>query len=190
MDKLSKDVIHKLRIFRSKKFSKFGKYLVSKNITPNYLTLLSLISALLAVYFLFDNWYLLVVFTFLHLILDAMDGVVARISGSTKLGEFFDNFADNFPVFLIFIKFGWLVGDNYVYIIAGLFLIEMVIFFGTKLESPFIPMRTVAFILLILLTSPIFVNIKLSWIFFVSLIGGIFSVYGLARQLQWYINKN
>jgi hypothetical protein len=181
-------VIKKSQQYREKKLVKPARFFIKRNITANHLTFLSLIFALLAVYFLFDNWSLFCVFTFLHLLLDALDGVVARLSKETMKGKYFDLVTDSVPVFLILVKIGWFINDIYAYIVAALFLISLLVFLFSKLNSPFIPMRTVTLLLIVVITNPFFSLIKFSFLTYGYLAVGILSVYALSLQFQWFLS--
>ena len=185
MDNLIRNTISKFQDYRSKRLKRLAVFLVSKKITANHLTLISFISALLAVYFLFNQWHLLVIFTALHLTLDAVDGVVARISGENYSGKLLDSLSDNLPIFLLILKLGWYFNDVYAYLIAALFCLGYVIHLVSKFQSLFIPFRTAGLILMILFTF----SIKPSLLTGSYLAAGIISVYTLARQLQYYLIK-
>lgn len=109
------------------------------------LTFFSLLSGLLAVYWLFSNYSLFVLFAVLHLIFDALDGVVARISknDSSPFGKYFDQGSDSIVTILAVLKVGWYLQDLYAYIIAGLFFLTAVIYFLSRCQAPIIFMRTV-----------------------------------------------
>jgi phosphatidylglycerophosphate synthase len=186
MDNFFWKIITKFQVIRTKKLGKLGQFLISKNITANHLTFLSLITGILAIYFLFTNWGLLLLFTALHLLFDAMDGVVARLTKETLKGRYFDLTADSLPVILLFLKIGWFIQDVYAYVSAGLFTLSLIIFFISKFKAPFVPMRTAGLIMAILFTSPLFISPYTSLLTFSYIIGGVFSLYALARQLQWF----
>ena len=188
MDQFFWNVVKKSQSYREKKFVKPAKFLIKNKVTANHLTVISLVSGVLAIYFLFNNWYLLILFTILHILFDAFDGVVARLSKENISGKYFDLGSDSLPVFLIFLKIGWFINDFYAYVVAGLFLLSLMIFFISKMQAPFVPMRTAALIIVILITIPFFQVINFLLIS-AYLLGGIFCVYSLARQLQWFISK-
>lgn len=190
MNNLVQQNVAKFQIYRSKKLGKLAQFLVNLKIKAGYLTLLSFLSALLAVYFLFNNWYLLVLFTILHLLFDGIDGVVARIEGETFTGKLMDTIADNLPIFLMVIKLGWSIKDVYAYVIAGIYLLVVVIHLLSKLRAPFIPFRTASFLVMIIITLPLFNYTKPSWIMLSYLAAGVISSYTLAQQLQYFIVKN
>lgn len=190
MDNLVKQNVAKFQTYRSKKLGKLAQFLVDLKIKANHLTLLSFLSALLAVYFLFNNWYLLVLFTILHLILDGIDGVVARVEGETLMGKLIDSLADNLPISLIIIKLGWYINDIYAYVIAGIYLLGLGIHLISKLRYPFIPFRTGSFLVMIIITLPLFNYTKPSWIMLSYLAAGVISAYTLAKQLQYFVSRN
>ena len=90
MDKFWKEVMTKFRGFRDRNFSKIGESCIRVGISANAITSLSLILGLFAIYYLFDNTWLFVLFAAAHLIADGLDGVLARASKTTEFGRYFD----------------------------------------------------------------------------------------------------
>lgn len=182
-------LILKLREYRSKKLHKVGKLLLKARLSANQLTSYSLIAGLLAVYFLFNNYWLFVLFGLLHLLFDAVDGVVARISGPTKGGAHFDFYTDRIVEFLILIKIGLFLGNYYMYIVIGLFCLTMAIHVISKTAAPLRIIRTVTLILLMTVTYPS-MPYPLLLVNLIGLIAGIAYAYSLIKQGQWIIRKS
>lgn len=153
-------------------------------ISANMLTLCSLIAGLLAVYWLFSNHILFVLFALLHVLFDGLDGVVARISGASHFGKYFDQGSDSLVTILVLFKVGWYLQDTYAYIIAGLFFLAVAIYFLSRTQAPIIFMRTVALLILIVVAYPSF-PFQQEILTIGYLAAGIVAVFSLARQLQW-----
>jgi len=178
--------IEKFRQFRSKKLDKIAKAIAKIGISANHLTFLSLISGLLAIYFLFNRYYLFVLFATLHLIMDGLDGVVARVTKPTIFGKYFDLISDSLVTFLALVKAAWLLQDFYAYLAAGVFLLALLLHLRSRLQAPMVFMRTITLIVLLIATNPSFPfqNPLLTLGYLVA--GGV-SLFSLARQLQWYL---
>ena len=71
------------------------------------MTALSLLCGLAAVYFLFQHYLLFLLFGLLHLLADALDGVIASITRETALGKYFDYGTDNLIALLLVLKIGY-----------------------------------------------------------------------------------
>lgn len=181
-------LIENSREYRSRKLAGIGKLLVRLGVSANLLTFLSFLSGLLAIYFLFNNYLFFVIFAFLHLSFDAIDGVVARLSKTSVFGEYFDWISDQLVTFLALVKTGWFLSDVYAYLVAGLFALAFIIFLLSKQKAPMYFIRIASLVVLIIVTFPLFPHTK---IFLIAgyLTAGIVSGYSLARQLQWYSNN-
>lgn len=171
----------RFREYRSQKLAPLGKFFLSIGLTANKMTLLSFLSGIIAVYFLFSNYLLFVIFTLLHLIADSLDGVIARVSRETIFGKYADLITDNSITLLLLLKIGWHTQDYYAYIIAGLFVLVLCIYLASKCTAPILFTRTVSLFLLIL---PILHIEVLAY-----LVVGVAAVYSLALQLQFYVRK-
>lgn len=178
--------IENFRKYRSQKLEKLVKPLPQAGIAANHLTLLSLASGIAAIYFLFNNYYLFVLFALLHLVCDAFDGVVARLTKPTLAGKYFDLLTDSLVTFLALVKTGWYLQEWPAYVAAGLFVLSLLIHLKSKLQAPMILMRTATLMVLLIATHPSFPYTVLTPGYLLA--GGI-SVFSLARQLQWYIKK-
>ncbi len=181
-------LIKNFRKYRSEKFGGIGKRLRNIGITANILTACSLVSGLIAVYYLFNNYSLFVLFTLLHLLFDAFDGVVARISKATRFGKYFDLGSDSLITLLALLKTGWFLENYYVFIASGLFLIALVIHFKTALQSPIIYLRTPTLLVLMVVTTKQFVYAQELFIAGYLAVGMV-SLYSLAAQARWFVKK-
>ncbi len=180
--------ILKLREYRSKKLHKVGKLLLKAHISANQLTSYSLIAGLLAIYFLFNNYWLFVLFGLLHLVFDALDGVLARLTKTTSFGAYFDFYTDRIVEILVLIKIGLYLNNYYMYLVVGLFCLTAAIHSISKTAAPLIILRTISLILLMVFTYPAMPYAPL----LVTLVGltvGITYVYSLIKQGQWIAKK-
>jgi len=151
------------------------------------LTTLSLISGLLCVYYLFTNYTFFIIFGISHLILDGLDGVLARKTKETIQGKYFDLITDNFIAVLLLIKSGFYLNDFYPYIIAVLYAIA--IFFHVTRDYPTWHLRTSSLAVLAVATFPGF-PYETMLLTIGYLTAGVVAVYSLARQLQFVLKKN
>ncbi|MEW5896582.1 MAG: CDP-alcohol phosphatidyltransferase family protein [Nanoarchaeota archaeon] len=181
-------LIEKSREYRSKKLAGVGRFLVKLGISANLLTFLSFISGLLAVYFLFDNYVFFVIFALFHLLFDSIDGVVARLSKTSKFGEYFDWVSDQLVTFSALVKTGWFIGDFYAYIVAGIFALAFIIFLWSKFKAPMYFIRLTMLIILSIVTFP-FLPYTKTFLTGAYLTAGVISVYSLARQMQWWMER-
>jgi len=172
------------REYRTTKFLPIGKFLYKIGITANMMSFVSLLLGLSAIYFLFQNHLVFIILGILHLIADGLDGIIARASKSTELGKYFDLIFDRIVAFTALLKVAFYLGDNYFLIICGLFVLTQLIYFLSKLEYPIIFVRTTT--LIVLAFSPLHSKILV----YGYLVAGIFIVYSLGLQLQWFVKKN
>jgi len=186
VDKLNRRTIEKFQEYRSKKLLKFGKKLVSLGITANFLTFLSLVTGLLAIYYLFNNYWYFLLFAILHLFFDASDGVVARINQPTVFGKYFDLIIDNLVAALALFKTGWFLSDIYPQIISVLYIIMIIIYFKSGLKTPIIFIRTAV---LIVLAIALVIPFTGELLIIGYLVGGATTIFSLARQLQWFLGR-
>ena len=189
MEKFIWEMVAKFRNCRTSKLKPLAEYIISKNISANHLTILSLICGILAAYFFLLNWWLLALFSLLHLLFDSLDGVIARLTTETAYGRYFDLAADSLPVILILIKIGWYFKEIFSYLAAGLFTLSLLFFFLSKLNSVFIPLRPSALLTALISTLPFLDAPSLPIITVAYLAGGVCSLYALARQLQLAASK-
>jgi phosphatidylglycerophosphate synthase len=188
MDTFSQRAVKKSRINRSKKWTKFADFLLKRGITANHMTFVSLICGLLAVFFLFENYFLFLLFGILHLFFDAYDGVLARLSKATKTGKYFDFISDQTISLLAIIKLGWFIQDYYVFIIAGLYLFTNMIHLFYNFEAPVIFMRSAVLIVLAFVSFPSFPFANYILTIGYLLVGATV-LFSLGKQLQWFVMK-
>ena len=172
-----KRFLEKFREKRTVYFQSWGQFFLRLGITANIMTVISLLAGLGAVYFLFENNLLFIILGILHLIADGLDGVLARLSTPTKFGEYFDYGTDRTITFLALIKIAWFI-NPYAYLVALLFLLTNIFYITADLKSPILFTRTIMIGLLILQLP------SLAYI-----IVGIVSVYSLAVQVQWFVER-
>ena len=181
-------IILRFRNYRAQKLHSLAEFLSRVGITANFMTLISLTSGLLAVYFLFAEYSLFLLFGLLHLAADALDGVLASIPGESTFGKYFDYGTDNLIAVLIVLKIGYFLQDYYAYVIAGLYLLAQLIYLFSKLTAPILFARSVSMISLFLyLPSVLSITSYLPML--VYLFVGVISVYSLGRQLQSHMVK-
>jgi phosphatidylglycerophosphate synthase len=180
-------IVENSRHTRSKYLGPISSFLIKIGVTPNMLTTLSLISGLLSVYFLFNNYVLFIIFGISHLILDGFDGVLARRTKETIHGKYFDLITDNLVAVLLLVKLGYFLNDFYPYIIA--FLYTIAIFFHVTRDYPTWYLRTSSLAVLAVATFPYF-PYQTTLLTIGYLTAGIVAVYSLARQLQFVLKKN
>jgi len=96
-------MIGRYRSWYEKNFMILGKKLAKFNITPNQLTLLSLVPAIFSCYFFSERKIIYgLIFMFLSFFVDALDGNLARATGkTTKTGKILDPVIDRYVEALI-----------------------------------------------------------------------------------------
>ncbi len=190
MDRFHQKFIANFQKYRSQHWDSVGRVLHKLKISAHLLTFFSLLSGLLTVYFLFSHYFLFVLFALLHLLFDALDGVVARISknDSSLLGKYFDQGSDSLVTILAVLKVGWYLQDLYAYLIAGLFFLAVIIYFLSRCQAPIIFMRTATLLILMVTAYPSF-PFQTEILTFGYLVAGSVTVYSLARQLQFLMVK-
>ncbi len=167
------------RTWRSKHFAVLGKFFVKLHISANLLTTFALLTGLACVYFLFENYWLFLIFGLLHIFLDSMDGVVARLTKPSRFGHFYDILTDRTIEVLLLAKIGYALTDYYAYLVVGLVVLAQLFYFASREQAPILFTRTLVFIVLtfypLLSFAPIIAYLS----------SGVAAVYTLARQLQW-----
>ena len=172
------------RRFRSKNLGRIAKLLVNKGITANQLTTAGHFFGLLSIYFLFNNHLIFVLLFCLHLLVDAFDGVVARLTKPTVFGDYYDHIGDQVIAFALLLKIYLYLGDGYILIVLGIHFLTNLIYFLSKMKAPAIFVRTGTGIALIFFPlSPVFI------INGTYLVSGSFLTYSLAKQLVYYITR-
>ena len=123
------------------KFSKIGKFFLKMGLTPNLLTLLSLLTGILSFFLLINlKFELFLAFYVISLLLDGLDGFLARTTNKiSKLGENMDLITDAVTRRLILFGF-WFVYRNsiIVYALPILYLIRKWDFYLSYFIEPFI----------------------------------------------------
>ena len=183
MKSFSQKIVEKTRGFKARKQNNIGKFFLKLGISANMMTTFSLLIGLVAVYFLFTNHLLFVILATAHIIADGLDGLIAKASKETKFGKYFDLLTDRTITFLVLLKITLYLQDYYFFIIFGLYVLTHSICFVSKLESPIIFIRTGTMIgaTIYVLHEPLLV--------IGYLIAGVFIVYSLALQLQWFVKR-
>jgi len=178
-------LIEHTREFRSKYLARLAKLLVKKGITANQLTTGGHILGLLSIYFLFNNHLLFVILFSLHLLFDAFDGVVARLTKPTTFGDYYDHVGDQVVAFALLLKIYLFLGDYYVLIVLGIHFLANLIHFLSKMKAPVIFLRSgMGIVLMLAPLSPAFI------INGTYLVSGVLLIYSLAIQLIYYLTKN
>ncbi len=188
MDKSFQRTIRRFQQFRSEKLRPIGMFFARKGISAGMLTFCSLLSGLLAIGFLFEKYSIFLLGAFLHVLFDLLDGVVARESSPTVTGRYYDLGTDGVITILALAKSGWFLQDWYAYAVAGLFFLAYAIHFLSRLNAPIIYMRSASLGVLLVGTFPLF-PFTTEFLTFGYLVGGGFTVFSLARQLQWFLQK-
>ncbi|MBR9683586.1 hypothetical protein GOV03_03530 [Candidatus Woesearchaeota archaeon] len=179
------ELIASNRESRSKIFKPIGKFLLKLKLTANIVTSLSFILGIIAVYFLFQNHLLFIIFAIIHLIADALDGVLARLTKPTLFGKYFDYLTDRLISLLVLIKIYLYLQDYFILLILALFVINQIIHLISRLESPLIYFRTGS--LIYLSFWPLFPFIPFLTIGY--LIAGITSIYSFLTQVKYFIKS-
>ncbi len=112
-----------------------GKFLIKLRIKAIYLTVLSLILGVTAVYFLFRNNLYFIIFGILHLLFDGLDGIVARATKTTRLGAHLDNISDRLILVLVLVKSYFYFRDYFILIVLGIYILHHLIFILSDLKG-------------------------------------------------------
>lgn len=167
--------------FRHKKekpLKKTAQFLVKKGVTANMVTFASFFAGIIAIYFLFENHLLFIIFALLHLFFDALDGVVARLTKPTIWGKTFDLLVDRLVNLGALLKIAFYFKNSLINIIILIVILSQGIYFFTKFKSPVYFTRTTVLLLLIIKIPLIAVSFA-----------GIINLYGLYKQWKWYKRK-
>jgi len=190
MTTLSSKIVQRMLEFRTKHFLVVGKVLANAGFTAHTITIISL-SLGIAAFFLFGvNHFLFAIAILLHLLTDAVDGLVARAtSTSSQFGDYFDHISDGFIGFLLLLKIGWVLNDYFAYMVAGIYCINQITHFVSRRQLPAIFTRTFISVGLLFYVPGIF-SFTLFVPIIIYLITGILSAYSLVLQLQWFVKNN
>jgi len=183
MKSFSQDIVKKFGLFKAGDQNKVGKFFLKLGISANMMTTFALIVGLVSVYFLFSNHLSFIILAVVHLLADGLDGLIAKASQPTKFGQYFDLISDRTIAFLVLLKIALHLQDYYFFIILGLYVLTQSIHFFSKLESPVIFIRTGTLIgaAIYVLYEPL---LTIGY-----LLAGIFIVYSLALQLEYFVKK-
>ena len=181
-------IVEKFRDYRTKRFSGIGKYLYSLGISANLMTSVSLLLGITAVYFLFSDYLLFLIFAVLHLLADGLDGLIARISKTSLFGKYFDMSTDSFITILLLIKVGFYLNYSLLFLVAGLFSLLIIVHIVTRSKAQIIFMRTGVLLTLIVATNSLFpfleVTLKIGLI-----IAGVSTVYSVVKEGRWFLKR-
>ena len=89
---------------------------------------------------------------------------------------------------LVFLRVSFYLNDYIPLIVAILFLFALLNFFISRMKAPILFMRTVALLVFIVATFPNFPWTK-ELLIFGYLVGGAVTLFSLAKQLQWFLEK-
>jgi phosphatidylglycerophosphate synthase len=134
-------------------FGKLTELLINLGVKPNMMTMAAFIVGLIAVYFLFENNSLFVVFILLHLLFDILDGQIARISNhTTNFGAWMDHISDRSITLLILIKtyFYAIVPANLFFSVIFLWFLQNLLYIIYKRKISIVYTRTVTLLLFIM----------------------------------------
>ena len=188
MKSFSQDIVLKFQQFKDRNLSKVGKAFLFLGISANIMTSVSLILGCLLVYFLFVNYWLFLILTFLHLLADGLDGVIARVSKTTIFGDYFDYASDRFVVVLIYVSLYGVIRDYLILVILFMYLLNHGIFVISKKTYPIIYYRSIG--LLLMAIYPLFLpNYLTQYLTFCYLLGGAVTMFSLALQLKHYVEN-
>ncbi len=102
----------KYRLQCHRVFSPMAKLMIRVGLTANAVTSLGLLFALITSYFLMTNNYTMTVLAlFLTITLDGLDGLVAKMTGTTKFGDFYDAFVDRLVEIILFTSIALTIPD-------------------------------------------------------------------------------
>ncbi len=185
---MTKKAIERFRQYRSKNLAFIGRFLIHCGLTANIITFFSFVTGMAAVYFLFEKYYLFLLFAALHLLADSLDGVLARQTIPTVVGKWFDFGTDSLVTILLLLKIAWFVNDYYLYLLVGLYTLSLVAYSFSHLQAPILFTRTLTIILCALAVPPLLGKTFLP-LTIISLCSGVAALYSLTRQLQWFLQN-
>lgn len=170
--------VRRSREWRTQYLRGVARVLVRVGVSANVVTLLSLLSGLAAVWFVFSVHIYFVFFGVLHLLFDALDGVVAREGGGSTFGKYFDAVADNMLVVMLLGK-AFLTFDNFFYaVIGGLYMVQIALFLFSRMRAPAVFGRSVLLIAFFL------------GLYYAGAVAvGAAAMYGLFLQLHYQLTR-
>jgi phosphatidylglycerophosphate synthase len=144
----------KFQISRDKFLKTLLKPLIFLGITPNFITLISFLCVLISAYFLIKKPYIALVFLFLHVIFDGIDGSLSRLANkSSRAGSFLDILNDHTGFVIItgtLIFYGYLnaiLGIAYIYLYS--LLVVLLIYCNALGIAPIFTVRTKYFLYIV-----------------------------------------
>src|SRR3989344_6782291 len=146
---LMQRILIKSRTWRDHNLQKIALFFLKIKISANIMTFFSLLLGLIAIYYLFQNHFLFIIFGLLHLLADGLDGVIARYSTTTAFGKYFDYTTDRIVEAFLLLKIGWQLHDYYPYFILGIMIITQLIYIISQFQAPIFFSRTLMVIILI-----------------------------------------
>ncbi len=174
-----------------------GRFFASLGLTPNALTILSLIASIFSFYFFYEKNLLMgFIFILVMALFDMLDGAVARATGKiTKFGGVLDHVIDRYAEF--FIILGLILGDYLNWLIGffALFGMLMASYVRGKAESiGGLKSCTVGIAerqekLILIMAGVIFFNYNENFLNLLVLIVGVLSHITVAQRLD-FARKN
>lgn len=171
--------IERSRAFRSRILRPVVLPLRRIGISAAHLTALSFLTGLAAVWFVFGQHIWFVIFGIAHLLLDALDGVLARETRQTRSGAYADMVTDNLVTVLLLGK-GFVVFSIPSFgVIAFAYLVHQLIYLLSRMHAPVLFGRTVLFMVFFL-----------QWYFTGMLFIAALTAFGLGLQARFFLRKN
>ena len=178
MDKWIRAIISKSRRSRSQKLLVLANFFINWGITANMMTSLSFLLGLGAVYFFQQNHLWFVILGILHIVVDGLDGVIARVTTPTRFGKYFDFVSDQLTAIFLLFKLAWITGDTMIYLVFGLVFFSQLFYALSNLRAPVLFPRMFLFLLLMI-----------NQVTLAFLTAGVIGLYSLAVQLKWVIEQ-
>lgn len=126
-----------MNVWRDRLYRWFAPMARRSPLSPNAITILALLLNVVAAGLLYSRYFLLsIVFLSVGGLLDAFDGIVARVQGkSSRYGDFLDHFADR--VSDVLLVAGWLLGNGVriELTIAAVIAVLLNGYIGTQIEA-------------------------------------------------------
>ena len=177
-------IVSKSRDYRDHLLERSAQLLLRTGMSANMMTWLSCLFGIMSINFLFRDqlWFALLIF--LHLLADAFDGVMARLSEPTNFGKYFDYGTDELIAFLILIKIALQLQDYYVYIIIAICFLTQAVYLLSKFSYPVLFFRTAIAIIMCFNFYP-FTFLPIPIIAYLT--AGVISLYSLSMQFTYVL---
>ncbi len=169
-------VLRTSRKVRSKEMQDYMKPLIRLGVTANHLTFLSFIAGIISAIYLFENHLLFVIFAIMHIFLDSIDGVLARLTEETVFGKYFDFITDGLVTVFLLAKTFMVVNDYYIIIFLLLAIFTQMIYFFSDFTYPILFVRTTTVVIFM------FKFYALGY-----MVAGVLSIYSLMMQAHHYL---